>query len=322
MTFVRVFVNELALRESCAATSPPYAPLESLLRTRQRHPSIAKVLYCPGTMSSIEIRSGVTLSSVVRTMPRDVRNQLFAWIGKMGPFIEDDRQSVESDLFFFGDCEVTDGSLGEAARRIVALLRAAVFSVVHGRKSRFGANPLRVTHGFHDEPIADIDVPNYLHERELIAALVDMAPEPGTWRDLLSICRQLYDRLLVGGHCDEVLSRCPYNPSIGRRVQALLSVLQRLMIEMNEDGSLTEAGNLLREQYFVGERALFSDESSSRKTQKKTRDAFAFPDPEGSGTLTCYWHGKISSQAFRIHFEWPVSPRRKKLRVAYIGPHI
>jgi len=273
-------------------------------------------------MSSIEIRSGVTLSSVVRTMPRDARNQLFAWIGKMGPFLEDDRQSVENDLFFFGDCDVTDGSLGEAARRIVAVLRAAVFSVVHDRTSRFVADPLRVTHGFHDEPIADVDVPNYCDEQELAGALADMAPEPGTWRELLSICRQLYDRLLVGGHCDEVLSRCPYSPAIGRSIRALLSVLQRLMLEMNEDGSLTGAGNRLREQYFVGERALFSDESSSRKTQKKTRDAFAFPDPEGSGTLTCYWHGKISSQAFRIYFEWPVSPPRNKLGVAYIGPHI
>ena len=319
---MRVFVNELALRESCAATTPLYAPLEALLRTRQNHPVIAHVLYCPRTMSSIEIRAGVTLFSVVRTMPRDIRNQLFAWIGKRGPFIEDDRQSVENDLFFFGDCEVTDGGLGEAARRIVASLRAAVFSVIHDRRSRFLADPLTVTHGFHDEPIGQVDVPNFHDGRGLAGALADLVPEPETWSELLSSCRQLYDRLVVGSHCDGILSRYPYSPSIGRRIQALLAVLQRLMLEMNEDGSLTVAGNRLREQYFVGERALFSDESSSRKTHKKSRDAFAFPDPEGSGTMTCYWHGKVSSQFFRIHFEWPVLPPRRKLRIAYIGPHI
>ena len=319
---MRVFVNELALRESCAVASPPYAPLEELLRTRQKHPVIARILYCPGTMSSLEIRSGVTLSSVVRTMPRDIRNQMFAWIAKRGPFIEHDRQDVENDLFFFGDYEVTDGGLGEAARRIVASLRAAVFSVVHDRMSLFVADPLTVTHGFHEKPIDYVDVPNFRDGGDLAGALVDMAPEPETWCELLSSCRQLHDRLLVGSHCDVVLSRFPYSPSTGRRVQALLAVLQRLMLEMKEDGSLTEAGNRLRNQYFVGERALFSDESSSRKTHRTTRDAFEFPDPEGSGTLTCYWHGKISSKSFRIHFEWPVTRPREKLRVAYIGPHI
>ena len=284
---------------------------------------ISRALYCPGTMSSLEIRSGVTLSHVVRAMPRDVRNQFFAWITKRGPFIEHDRQSIEDDLFFFGDSEVTDGSLGEAARRIVASFRAAVFSVIYEQRSLFAADPLTVIHGFHDEPIDYVDVPNYMDGSDLASALAHVLPEPQTWNELLSNCRQLYDRLLVGSHCDEVLARRPYSPSIGRRVQELLAVLQRLMLAMNEDdGSLTEAGNRLKEQYFVGERALFSDESSSRKTDKKTRNAFEFPDPGGSGTLTCYWHGKISTQYFRIHFEWPVAPPRKNLKIVYIGPHI
>ena len=94
------------------------------------------------------------------------------------------------------------------------------------------------------------------------------------------------------------------------------------MVEMNEDGSLSEAGTRLRQDYFVGKRALFTDESERRKTAKRSDDAFTFPDPDGSGGLRCHWHGKIGTQYFRIHFEWPVPAPRKKLKIAYIGRKI
>ena len=270
-------------------------------------------------MPSTEVRPGVTLSSVAQTMPRDKRNQLFAWVSKRGPFIESDRQTVEDDLFFFDDTEVTDLGLGEAARRIVVSLCAAVFSVVYDRESRFSATPLSITQGFPDELVGCINLPNYRDGMALSRAVADLAPEPATWNELLSSCREVYDRLIVGSHCDEILTPHPYSPAIGRRIKELLEVLQHLMLEMNPDGSLTHTGNTLRQQYFVGERAPFSDESTSRK---RNPAAFTFPDPEGGGALTCYWHGKVSFKAYRMHFEWPAKPPRKRLRVAYIGPKI
>lgn len=319
---MRVFVNELALGESCANASPPYGPLESLLVVRRRYRVVAKALYCSKNVPLFEIRPGVTISRVVQSMPRDARNQLFAWVAKMGPFIEDDRLNVENDLFLFDDLEVTDGGLGEAARRILLALQAAVFSVIYDKKSRFLANPLKVAQGFHDEPISLVDVPNYCDGNQLAKVLSELSPEPSTWNELLSECRERYDRLLVGEHCNKVLISYPYNPAIARRIRELFAVLQEIMIEMNEDGSLTESGNDLLQQYFVGERALFTDESERRKTAKWSDDAFTFPDPEGSGNLVCHWHGKISTQYFRIHFEWPVPAPRKRLKIAYIGRKI
>lgn len=50
-------------------------------------------------------------------------------------------------------------------------------------------------------------------------------------------------------------------------------------------------------------------------------DRFTFPDPAGPGTLTCFWHGKIRSEALRMHFEWPPADPTGPLRVVYIGPH-
>ncbi len=91
------------------------------------------------------------------------------------------------------------------------------------------------------------------------------------------------------------------------------------MTEMNNDGRLSEAGEELRNTYFVGERSWFSDESETRKRSPET---FTFPDPDGDGTLVCFWRDKVSTRAFRIHFEWPVSPPVRRLRVVYIGPHL
>ena len=317
-----MFVNELALRESCAIASPPYGPLEYLLVVRRKYRVIRNALYCSKDMPSFEIRPGVALSRVVQSMPRDIRVQLFTWVSKMGPFIEEDRLDVEDDLFMFDEWEVTEVGLGEAARRILSSLQAAVFSVVTNRESRFKVNSLTVTHGFADEPITHVRVPNHFDGHQLAVVLTKLAPEPTTWTELLSECRERYDRLLIGEHCDEALAAYPSNTSIARRIRELLAVLQEIMMEMNEDGSLTQSGNRMREQYFVGERALFSDESERRKTARGSDDAFAFPDPSGTGKLLCHWHGKISTRYFRIHFEWPVPAPRERLKVAYIGRKI
>lgn len=316
---MRIFVNELALSEACASASPPYTPLTQLLVMRHKHPVIAGVLYCARAMPSTEVRSGVTLADVARTMPHDERRQLFAWVDKYGPFIDDDRQSIDDDLFFFGTVEVTECGLGEAARRILASHSAAVFSASVHQRSPFAADAVCVVQGFPDEAIDHVDVPNYRHDVALRQALAALGPTPTSWNDLLSQCRTDYDRLLIGTYCDRVLAPYPYRPNVGTRVVFLLGVLQRMMTEMREDGSLTTVGITLHEQYFVGKRALFTNES---KTRKRSTAEFTFPDPAGSGSLVCRWHGKISTPAYRIHFEWPVPAPLRRLKVVYIGPHL
>ena len=286
---------------------------------RHKHPIIAEALYCARAMPSTEVWSGVTLADVARTMPPDERGLLLAWVNKYGPFIDDDRQSIDDDLFFFGEIEVTECGLGEAARRILALHGAAVFSAIVQQRSPFAVDPVRVVQGFPDEAIVHVEVPNYRDDVALRLALAALRPTPTSWSDLLSQCRSDYDRVLIGTHCDAVLEPHPYRPNVGSRVDFLLGILQRMMTEMREDGRLTNIGVSLREQYFVGERALFTNES---ETRKHSIAEFTFPDPAGSGSLVCHWHGKISTPAYRIHFEWPVSPPRRRLKVVYIGPHL
>ena len=316
---MRAFVNELALAEACAAAHPPQAPLEALIEARRRSTVLVERLYCARGMPGTKIRPGVRLADVGRRLPRDKRGLLFQWTDRKGPFIEDDPQATDDDLFLFGDEDVTNLGLGEAARRILATLPAATLSPVQDPASRFAADPLCVIHGLAEEPIGHVPVANFCETETLADALLAAGPEPATWPELLAEARARFDLLLIGSHCDDILARHPYHPPGGRRILDLLDVLQRLMTEMDSKGKLSQAGLELRNRLFVGERAWFSDESEPRK---KSPETFTFPDPDGDGTLVCFWHGKVSTRAFRIHFEWPVSPPVRRLRIVYIGPHL
>ena len=108
-------------------------------------------------------------------------------------------------------------------------------------------------------------------------------------------------------------------PAAGRRIIELLNILQRVRTEMDRTGRLSPQGLELRNTFFSGRRAWFSDESESRKQRPRN---FTFPDPEGGNDIVCFWHGKVSTAAIRIHFDWPVEPGARRLRVVYIGPHI
>ena len=316
---MRVFLNELALADAWESISSVHQTLNAILQARQKQPMLRDGLYCAKRFGEVQTPAGVPLSRAAQALPRDTRVQLFEWVARNGPFIEDDRQAFDEDMFFFGDDEVTDLGLGEAARRICVEYPAATLSPVVHEHSRFASSPLRVTHGLPDEPIAGVDVTNYTNLDLLAEALRTLDPDPDNWQDFLDDCRRRFDLLRIGDHCDETLAHRPYKPAAGRQIIRLLNTLQRIRGEIDHDGSLSPAGLELRNRFFTGKEARFSDESESRKREPRK---FTFPDPEGGEDITCFWHGKVSTSAYRIHFEWPVKRGTKHLRIAYIGPHI
>ena len=314
---MRAYVNELALAEACAVAAPEHAPLVALLEGRYRHKALENVLFCAKAMSATLVREGVLLRDLAQRLSREQQRMFFAWTDKRGPFIDDDRQPAELDLFIFGEDEidVTDLGLGEAARRILSLQGAGVLSPVEDPTSRFAADPLSVVQGLRDEAHEHIQVPNFLDAQTLAKAVQADQPDPTSWADALAQARMRFDRLLIGDYCDTSLSSETFGPHQARRMFELFAVLQTLMEEMGQGGELSHKGNELRREHFVGKTAWFSDES---ETNKQDPQRYTFPDPAGAGTLTCFWHGKIRAGVLRMHFEWPpANPSR--LRIAYIG---
>ena len=311
---MRAYVNELALAEACAAASPEEKPLVALLEARHRHTALTRSLFCARAMPNTRVREGLLLRDLGQRLPRDQKQLFFAWTAKQGPFIENDRQPAELDLFVFGDEEidVTEMGLGEAARRLLTHQAACVHSPVGNPASRFAADSLQVVHGLRDEAHDLVEVPNFKDGATLAEAVQVAGPNPRTWAEALARARQRFDRLLIGDHCDATLSKETFRPHQSRRASELFLVLQTLMEEMDAGGQLSDEGQELLNKHFVGKTAWFSSESRKHP----------FPDPAGKGRLTCSWHGKIRSDALRMYFEWPPADPAGRLRVVYIGPHL
>ena len=271
-------------------------------------------------MPATSVREGLLLRDLGQRLPRDQRQLFFAWTAKQGPFIDDDRQSAELDLFVFGEdeIEVTDLGLGEAARRILSFQSACAFSPVEDPTSRFAADPLVVVHGLRDEAQEHVRVPNFLDAGTLAETIQLDGPDPTNWTEALDQARRRFDRLQIGNHCYDSLSGQTFKPHQSRRMNELFAVLQTLMEEMGRSGELSAEGQELRSKRFFGEKAWFSGES---ERNRQAPERYTFPDPAGAGTLICSWHGKIWAGALRMHFEWPPADPTGRLRVAYIGPH-
>jgi hypothetical protein len=113
----------------------------------------------------------------------------------------------------------------------------------------------------------------------------------------------------------------PFSQLVTKRIFELLDILNRLVIESDLNGQLSETGRNLLQQHFSGDKAWFTDESSTNK--RNFKQEMTFSDPiDNSKKIFCSWHGKIKTPQVRVHFEWPRPNNQKKIKVVYIGPKI
>lgn len=318
---MRYYLNEVSIQGQFEDENSFRTQIEALLSARRRSPMLAAMRTTP-ILAERHVSPGRTLREVVQSWRGSpTAAALLAWVGKTGPFIEDDRLSESEDLFMCWGIEVTEGGLGEAARRLKALEDAATLSFPGGEPD-FARSPLPVMHGFEDAPIGCYDVVNYWSVDSLIASALALRPLPLSWRETVEAARERFPRLILPDaiYEDNRLARDPFDAVIRDRIFVLLGILDTYMAARGADGVDTPAAQEILRTHFSGDRALFSPESSSNRRDYKTD--LTFPDPLGGPAIFAHWHGKISHRVYRLHFEWPVSATATKLKVVYIGPKI
>jgi hypothetical protein len=122
-------------------------------------------------------------------------------------------------------------------------------------------------------------------------------------------------------YLDKRLAREPFDAAIRDRVLVLLAYLNSYMRGRGPDGTEGDSSREIIDDYFTGDRALFSGESPTN--QRTFRAELTFPDPENPGeTVFAHWKGKISRRFYRLHFEWPVPKESNRLKIVYLGPKI
>jgi hypothetical protein len=247
---------------------------------------------------------------------RDFKRSALAWLSKDGPFLEDDKLEVPG-RFLFENYDVTDQGLGEAARRCQANDDSATFSF-GGGSIDFQIAELNVLHDLsNDESV----VSNYWEPAALRAEALQAAPPLMSWEALLAYCRRRFTNLMFGENIEDVLRPHPFSVVVRDRTLILLRVLNDLMEHRDAGGALDATAEELRKQWFEGGEAPFSRESDRNEARFATK--MTFEDPaDKSKSLTCFYHGKIQTPAFRIHFEWPVPKGQDVLKVVYIGPKL
>ncbi len=311
-------INDLSLSGQYADPHAFRAALVPLLQLRIRDPLLRGCFYCSRTLHACQVTAIHDLKSAVyATRDRTYIRLALEWSSSAGPFWDDERQPNDDDYFQYQDTDVTDQGLGEAARRILVGNEANTYSF---ELSGFATSPLAVQHGLVEEPLGFIDVVNHWTIAQLEAALATCRVI-NNWNDVQVEINRRFGQLIIAANVMDDLISTPFSKYLASRIFILLDVLNNLVIESDVNGQLSHAGIALRENYFVGEKALFTDESESNKV--KFRYEMTFADPrDANQKIFCPFHGKIKSPQLRIHFEWPRPRGQREIKVVYIGPKI
>ncbi|MET0398207.1 MAG: hypothetical protein ABW277_15505 [Longimicrobiaceae bacterium] len=319
---MRWYINDHSLQGQFPDAPAFEAILRALLASRKRSQGLRSQLRTTRTFSAQLVTFDLTVRTAMQqSRDRDLKIEVLSWLNKTGPFIDDDRLLEAEDYFEYAGVDVTEGGLGEAARRVKAGETASTFSF-EGGKVDFRISPLRVDHGLADDRLGIIDVANTWTVEDLTAAALSAAAPILSWRELVLSARERFPQLLIPDsvYLNSKLSREPFDAVIRDRALVLLSYLDGYMAGRLSNGEEGPRAREIVEKFFSGDRALFTGESTTN--ERAFKDDLTFPDPGKGKPIFAPWHGKISHRFFRMHFEWPVPAGAQKLKILYLGPKI
>ena len=317
-------INDLSIAGQFADPQSFKAVLEPLLQMRSREKHLRDSLFCSRFFHA---RPATTTSSiqqaVIATGDDLFKRLVLEWLGKAGPFWDDERQSNADDYFEYHGYDVTDQGLGEVSRRILVEIEASSFSF-EGSPLGFTESPLSIQHGLPEEPIGTVSIPN-CWELDKLKGSIDLLVPLNSWQDLKNEISRKFDQLIISADAIDELFPTPFTRSLKNRILKLLGILNDLVIESDEDAKLSQKGKEILANHFAGacdpKQPLFKPESSTKKNNFKSELTFRDPS-DVSKTIFCHWHGKIQTPQTRIHFEWPRPSGQRKIKVVYIGPKI
>lgn len=320
---MRGYVNDASLQGQFSDAEAFEDVIRELLRARSRIPFLRDFFHLSRTLPERNVLASETVRHLIlKSKDKNFKSAVLIWLDRSGPFFEDDRIEEVDDYFEFSGLDVTDTGLGEGARRIRKRQEAFTFSFIGGHIN-FNCNPLVVEHGIPGDRLGVVNVPNVWELDELMRIGTDQEVLPTSWQGLIEFARVKFPALILPDslYLDARLNREPFDSVIRDRVFVLLGVLNDYAEGRNPDGSESEISRRIIENFFVGDRALFSGES--KKNQENFRNVLTFPDPtDPAKTIFGHWHGKISHRFYRLHFDWPIDGAVKKIKILYIGPKL
>jgi len=311
-------LNELSLHGQFESEAEFLKSFRAILECRSALREYQRVLYCGrATLGERQVVKQTTFRKLVWGLSdKNIQRIIFQWVDKNGPFWDDDMLHSPDEYFDDNKGEpVTNTVLAEAAFRIFEKNDS---SVVSFNPSDYLFSPVIINWHRDSNDIIGIPISNRWQIQLLRDLLAELQPPIQSWNELTEYAKSHFSNLVFLSSFDLKLKSQPFNHAIADQAVRLLDIVNELKSCFDEPGKRTKRGDEIILSYFTGDRARFSDESTTNKIEFKKDLTFK---KEDETDVLCSFHGKISHRYYRLHMSWPVT-KNDPLYVAYLGPKI
>ena len=315
-----LLANELSIHEQFHDITSFRDALSRLMAMRATARRFGREVYCPHALLTASPMVGIPMQGAIgRLAVESERRAAMVWLTRAGPFWDDLRRHDAEDWLECGGEIVTGTSVGEAAFRTLHGTDCGLVSVI---PSDWDCSPVDVTWRREAEGLADrtAALENWRDAETIEDGLRDKAPPIWSWDDLCAASAIRFESLTFARDCFEPLEGVPFAKSVAERFLVLLNILDRFAHAFDAAGVRTAEGHRIYQDYFTGDRALFSESSDTER--RKFREELTFHHPNDPGkNLFCTWHGKVSHMTLRLHYSWS-GKVGDPVYVVYAGPKI
>ena len=315
---MELLLNDLSIHKQFSNIYEFREAIQRLMKLRKIAKDSGREVHCHKNIAYQYVNQSTSVYHALQNRGNftiDEKRSLLSWFTKHGPYWEDIAEHGSDDYVEAHGDLVTCTALGEASYCVKLGIDRRLVSLT---PSKWSYSPISATISPRDSSIErPVKVQNYWESTTLETALRDAEPPIESWEQLEKVCRSKFPLLRFTSGCFGPLKGKPFAPGAVNQIISRMKVLNQLMAEVDSTGQRTADGHQLYQQHFTGDKGWFSDSSDTEKHEFKNQLTFPHPDKPNS-TLRCTWHGKVSTQLLRIHFNWPVSPG-ESLYIVYIG---
>lgn len=312
-----LFINDLSFHGQFPDLSGFNDAISRLMHMRAECKKFRRELYCHRNLPFAQITHHHSMAQAVRSLDRDKQAALMQWITRQGPFWEDQRTHSSDEYLECRNEIVTDSALGEAAFRCYKGDNSQVVSVI---PSDWDAAPIAARYVQCDGTFCDLAVGNHTEPASLLVVLKSASDPIESWQELSEICSARFSEIVFSSDAFSPLNGHPFSQGVAERIVERLGILQMLKCAVDENGNRTHEGHTLYQDYFMGDKAWFSDSTDEEKRTFKKELTFNHPLAANS-QLFCPMHGKVKTPQIRLHFSWPFQ-HEAPVFVVYVGPKI
>lgn len=314
---MELFFNECSLHGQFVDFQSFENSLDTLMEIRKTAKKYDRELYCHRETTQAMVTHELRLPQAIASINKNKATALMAWLGRAGPFWDDERRHPPGEYLECQHEVVTDTAIGECAYLRFSSTEAQLASI---SPSRWSTSLLEV-YWLQNEQVNQCEgLLNHLSAETLETELKKVEPPLQSWEQLARSCLQQFDSLNFSDDAFAPLKGCPFVLAAAKSILDLLGVLSKFKATHSVENGRDREGDELYQTYFTGDRAWFSDSSHREKTDFAHEMTFRHPE-QNDKKIFAPFHGKIQTPQMRVHFSWPVTAQTP-LYILYVGDKI